>query len=163
MNQESSNQSESFEVGDTGFSTTNGKDAVYSETNDPNMPSGVVIVKAEAEISQGPLPPPRVLKEYDNIVPNGAERIMKMAEKEQEARLREKERNGESNRRLAERKLDYFKRGQWMGFILALVVLVSAGLFAYFGFETLAGILLATTLVALVGLFVYTTKNQQKE
>ncbi len=163
MNPDISNQPEAFEAGNAGFSSTNGKKAVYSDPKDSNIPSGILLVQAEAEISQGPLPPPRVLKEYDNIVPNGAERIMKMAEKEQEARLREKERNGESNRRLAERKLNYFKRGQWMGFILALIVLISAGLFAYFGFETLAGILLATTLVALVGLFVYTTKNQQKE
>lgn len=86
-----------------------------------------------------------------------------MAEKEQAARLKERELNGESNRKLADRKLDYFKRGQWMGFSLALIVLLSAGFFAYLQFITLATILLATTLVALVGLFVYTTKNQNKE
>ena len=32
----------------------------------------------------GPLPPPEILKKYDEIIPNGAERLMRMAEREQE-------------------------------------------------------------------------------
>lgn len=153
---------ESFEVDKTGYSATNGGGVVYSESDDANGVTDVLFVKKTTEISQGPLPPPRILKEYDEIIPNGAERIMRMAEKEQDSRLEVKRLNDESNRKLMKRKLDYFKRGQWMGFSLALIVLISAGLFAYFNFVTLAGILLTTTLVALVGLFVYTTKNQNK-
>lgn len=36
---------------------------------------------------QGPLPPPGALQQFDEIIPNGAERIMVMCEKEQAARL----------------------------------------------------------------------------
>lgn len=36
---------------------------------------------------QGPLPPPAALEQFDRIIPNGAERIMVMCEKEQDARL----------------------------------------------------------------------------
>lgn len=36
---------------------------------------------------QGPLPPPGALQQFDNIIPNGAERIMVMCEKEQAARI----------------------------------------------------------------------------
>lgn len=36
---------------------------------------------------QGPLPPPGALEQFDRIIPNGAERIMVMCEKEQDARL----------------------------------------------------------------------------
>jgi uncharacterized membrane protein len=36
---------------------------------------------------QGPLPPPGALKQFDQIIPNGAERIMMMCEKEQAARI----------------------------------------------------------------------------
>ncbi len=163
MNPENSNQSDSFGVDNADFSATTEGGVIYSETGDSKGAPEVMVVRSETEISHGPLPPPRILREYDSIVKNGAERIMAMAEKEQEARIREREKNGESNRRLAERKLNYFRRGQWMGFILALIVLLSAALFAYYHFEALAGILLATTLVALVGLFVYTTKNQKKD
>lgn len=150
-------------VDNTGFSATTERGVSYSETPDVNEAPATMVIRAEAEISKGPLPPPQILREYDNIIENGAERIMAMAEKEQAARLKERELNGESNRKLADRKLDYFKRGQWMGFSLAIIVLLSSGLFAYLQFITLATILLATTLVALVGLFVYTTKNQNKE
>lgn len=36
---------------------------------------------------QGPLPPPGALEQFDKIIPNGAERIMVMCEKEQAARI----------------------------------------------------------------------------
>lgn len=151
------------ETGNAGFSATNGSNVAYSEMTDAPESKDVFLVQRTVEVSQGPLPSPQILKEYDSIIENGAERIMAMAEKEQACRLEEKRQNGESNRMLAKRQLDYFKRGQWMGFTLALIVLVSAGVFTYFGYETLAGILLATTLVALVGLFVYSAKRQNKE
>lgn len=47
-------------------------------------PNGASIVSAQW---QGPLPPPGALEQFDRIIPNGAERIMVMCEKEQEARL----------------------------------------------------------------------------
>src|ERR1700677_3358725 len=34
----------------------------------------------------GPLPPPNLLAQYNDVVPNGAERIVTMAEKQQEHR-----------------------------------------------------------------------------
>ena len=36
---------------------------------------------------QGPLPSPQELAQYNDIIPNGAERIMRMAEKQQEHRM----------------------------------------------------------------------------
>lgn len=35
----------------------------------------------------GPLPPPAALEQFDRIIPNGAERIMSMCEREQKSRL----------------------------------------------------------------------------
>jgi uncharacterized membrane protein len=35
----------------------------------------------------GPLPPPDALEQFNQIIPNGAERIMKMCEDEQKARI----------------------------------------------------------------------------
>lgn len=35
---------------------------------------------------RGPIPPPSLLKEFDSIIPNGADRIMTMAEKQQSHR-----------------------------------------------------------------------------
>src|SRR5271166_6856833 len=45
------------------------------------------LVQATMQAFSGPLPPPAVLAQYNETVPNGAERIVAMAEKQQEHRL----------------------------------------------------------------------------
>ena len=71
----------------------------------------------------GPLPPPAALQQFDSIIENGAERIFKMAEAEQSARLaREEEAIRQDN-----------KRGHWLGFIIALAAVIAASATAYFG------------------------------
>ena len=62
-----------------------------------------------AESYSGPLPPPVLLRGYDEIVENGAERIFRMAE-QQAAHRQELERMllGGQDRRAS--------RGQWLGF-----------------------------------------------
>jgi len=59
---------------------------------------------------QGPIPPPSILRGYDEIIPDGAERIMTMAEDEQDHR-----------HDLEKRQIGLFERGQWFAFILGLV------------------------------------------
>lgn len=61
---------------------------------------------------QGPIPPPSILRGYDEIIPNGAERIMTMAEDEQEHR-----------HDLEKRQVGLFEKGQWFAFILGLVTI----------------------------------------
>lgn len=155
--------SESLDKANSGYSATNGRDMVYSETSDASEISDIMVLQRTTEISQGPLPPPKILKEYDNIVKDGAERIMRMAEKEQESRLEEKRLNGESNRRLMERKIDYFKRGQWMALVVAFIMIGMTILFAFSDFMTLAIITLSSSLVGVTALFVYSNSQQKKE
>ena len=155
--------SESLDKANSGYSATNGRDMVYSETSDASEISDIMVLQRTTEISQGPLPPPKILKEYDKIVKDGAERIMRMAEKEQESRLEEKRLNGESNRRLMERKIDYFKRGQWMALVVAFIMIGMTILFAFSDFMTLAIITLSSSLVGVTALFVYSNSQQKKE
>lgn len=42
------------------------------------------LVQSTMEAFSGPLPPPAMLAQYNDVVPNGAERIMAMAERQQE-------------------------------------------------------------------------------
>lgn len=51
--------------------------------NNNNQPRAT----AHMQAWQGPLPPPGALAQFDEIIPNGAERIMVMCEKEQAGRL----------------------------------------------------------------------------
>ncbi len=62
---------------------------------------------------QGPIPPPSILRGYDDIIQDGAERIMTMAEDEQDHR-----------HDLEKRQVGLFERGQWFAFILGMVTIV---------------------------------------
>jgi len=52
----------------------------------PQPQSKHVTVQTRAESFSGPLPPPVVLKQYDEIVPGAAERILSMAESQSQHR-----------------------------------------------------------------------------
>lgn len=49
-----------------------------------DQPANKFSVQVQQRLTTGPLPPPEVLKSYGEAVPNGSERIMAMAEKEQD-------------------------------------------------------------------------------
>jgi uncharacterized membrane protein len=58
---------------------------VIAEKNLPQPIFGLGQVTGQVTIHQegGPLPPPETLKKYNDAVPDGAERIMRMAERDQ--------------------------------------------------------------------------------
>lgn len=56
----------------------------YSTTSDAQGNQNIILSERRTEISSGPLPHPELLKGYDEVIKDGAERIMKMAEREQE-------------------------------------------------------------------------------
>lgn len=67
----------------------------------------------------GPMPPPAALREFNEIIPGGAERILRMAEAEQLHRQ-----TCESNALQIER--DSIKRGQWLGAAVSVVSILGA-------------------------------------
>jgi uncharacterized membrane protein len=56
----------------------------------------------------GPLPPPGALQQFDQIIPNGADRILKMVEAEQAHRI-------SHDQKLLSAMAGDTKRGQWIG------------------------------------------------
>jgi uncharacterized membrane protein len=68
---------------------------------------------------QGPLPPPGALAQFDQIIPNGAERIMVMCEKEQAARI-------DSERRISKAEIFIEGGGRLVGVILVLSCIAAA-------------------------------------
>lgn len=51
------------------------------------LPENARIAVVEAAALSGPLPPPTMYGEYDNVLSGSAERILRMAEKEQDHRI----------------------------------------------------------------------------
>lgn len=104
----------------------------------------------------GPLPPPSILKEYSEIVENGAERIFQLTEKQSKHRMQLED-------HAIREELEQSRRGQNFGFLLGLVGLVLATILALLGQEVVAGIFGTTTIVGLVTVFVVGKRAQNKD
>jgi len=105
---------------------------------------------------RGPLPPPSILSEYNDVLTDGAERIIKMAENQSSHRI-------ELEKHAIKEELRQSKNGQIFGFILAIIGMIIAFFLAYLGHEIVAGIFGTTTIIGLVTVFVIGKKRQDKE
>ena len=95
---------------------------------------------------RGPLPPPAVLERYDRLLPGAAERILRMAEREQAA-----------GHRFASEVIKgaavQTKRGQSFGFAAALATLGLTAYLGYLGHAFAASVVGGTTVVGLATVF----------
>lgn len=104
----------------------------------------------------GPLPAPETLDYYNQIIPNGAERIMQMAENQQKHRH-------QLEAKVIPSQITQSKLGQIFGFILGLVGLGCGTFLAYVGQTYVGGIIAGATVVSLVSVFVIGKKIQKKD
>lgn len=111
-----------------------------SERRDPDL-------LLQSAMFSGPLPPSAELGKYNEIIPNGADRIMSLAEKEQDHRHRmdEKALDGDIARDA---------RGQRFGLTIGIAGFVTALLMVLAGYPGVAGVIGVLDLVALVSVFV---------
>lgn len=91
----------------------------------------------------GPLPPSVEMDRYNQIIPNGSERIMAMAEKEQAAR-----------HKFNNISLDIEKRGQKYGLFVIIVFGFFSGYLTYSGYPYLGTSLMGAGMVSLVIAFI---------
>ncbi len=104
----------------------------------------------------GPLPPPDILREYNEVIPNGAERIFKRSEKQSDHRM-------QLENLAVSTELKQSSRGQHYGLIIAFSFLIAAFVLAYTGHDT-AGIILGTVdIFGLVSIFVLGKYNQKED
>ncbi|NTI22062.1 DUF2335 domain-containing protein [Rhizobium rhizogenes] len=106
-----------------------------------------VVNVVETESFSGPLPHPRHLEYYDNVLPGGAERILQMAEKTLQHNLDVKSRGQRYDH-------NYRLIGMGLGFS-ALILLIGAAV--YVGLQdkpVVSTLLLGTTVVGSIGMFI---------
>lgn len=103
-----------------------------------------------AGMFSGPLPPPELLRQYEEILPGLPERIVSSWEAESQHR-----------RSLENRAAGISERGQWIAAALAVLFLGVSGLLIYFG-QSAAGVaLLVAEIVGLVAVFVYDRRESR--
>ena len=125
--------------------------------SDDETQSPVEVPESEAELEEllvrvsekftGPIPPPSIMKQYEEILPGSADRILKMAENQSEHRQSlEKQRLSFSNRAV--------RRGQIFGLVIGIVAIVTGGYTALNGAPIPGGFIGTTGVVGLVAVFV---------
>jgi uncharacterized membrane protein len=108
------------------------------------------------ELMMGPLPPPDVLAKYNDIIPDGADRLLKLVEHQQEHRIRIEELVIASQQRQSQ-------AGQILAFVIAIVGLAACCYMATHGAVTVAGILATTLIASLVYAFINGRQTQKKD
>lgn len=134
-------------------SDTSTSDSLSYQSNLDEDNVNTTITANITEVSSGPLPNPRYLEKYNEIIPNGGERIMKMAEKEQDFRHSERRKAQEIEHEKISKQLKYLYRGQNMAFIIVLMILSLATVFVFTAHEGMAYTLYGISMVSLVGMF----------
>lgn len=105
-------------------------------------------LSTQTKFYSGPLPDPETLQAYTKLIRNGGERIMVMAEKEQQKRHFQK-------LYVDRRMLNQSFAGQLMGFILCIIAICGGIYLSKIGKDTAGIAAIITALVALAGAFFY--------
>ena len=104
----------------------------------------------------GPLPDAETLIKYNSVIPKGADRIMKMAENQQNHRI-----SIESS--LVSSQSSQSKLGQIFGLIIGLAGIGCGTYLASIGQDVVGSIIAGGTVVSLVSVFVLGKKAQKKK
>lgn len=107
----------------------------------------VQVVAMKSSMWSGPYPHPETLKKYNDAFPNGAERIFQETQKQTDHRIR-------MEQMIVPGQISQSKRGQWMGFGLALVVLILGFVLILQNHDTAGITLISVDVVSLAIIFV---------
>ena len=95
----------------------------------------------------GPIPSPHDLEEFARIIPNGAERFMKLAEDQASHRMSLENESVKSQLRQSE-------RGQWMALAIVLLLIALATVLAFAGHKEVACTIFGVTIVGIASVFI---------
>ena len=105
---------------------------------------------------EGPLPPPEILRRFDEVVPGAAERIIRMAEEQFAHRTT-------LEKKVIDSDISRSKWGQILGFMIAVVGLGVSALVTIYGNQWAGAVIGGGTLASLVGVFMYGARTRNKE
>lgn len=114
------------------------------------------VLVSESISYEGPVPPPGLLKEFDKVIPNGADRIMSMAEKQLEHRISLESKVVEANNR--DSLLGVFFAG-----MIGLIA-ISGAIYLLANNKNIQGLgIFIGTLATLIGVYLRSHKNDEQD
>lgn len=129
----------------------------------PQQPSnGKQILLAQSQGFAGPLPPPEMLKGYEDTLPGVADRIVSLAEKQSEHRRKLETGELQLNFEIVktERRKSYL--GTICGFIVVMTCIILGAFLIINGKESGGISSIISSLAALVGVFYFGKKKEDK-
>ena len=122
--------------------------------DDPQKKQKLAVALSRTSFS-GPIPPPELLKQYNDIISDGADRIVSMAENQSKHRM-------DLEKSVITEELKQSKRGQIFGLTLVIFCIILAFILSMTNHETVAGILAGSTVVSLATVFVIGKQAQKR-
>lgn len=122
-----------------------------------------ILIQSVSKFHRGPIPDPEAMAAYNQHIPNGADRIMTMAEQQSAHRQAQEAKIVASQVSMVETQNTLQLRGQWIAATIALAFLSAAVFLGANGHDWLAGVLGGTTVVGLVTVFVLGRKYGNDE
>jgi len=118
---------------------------------------GKILLQKQIQVTQmsysGPVPHPSLLQGYENVIEGGAERLLKMAEKQSDHRM-------SIEKTVVTSQMKQSERGQHYGLGISVTCLILATVMAFFGLTAVAIALLTSTIIGLTAVFVIGRKRQ---
>lgn len=141
----------------------NGVNAVLHPPNSQRSSNLQQVHHQKIEAFHGPIPPPETLKEYNNLDPGFAVRILEMAEREQKHRQKCEDDALQQNIKNHKARNTERARGQYLGFTIGSTAIICGTYLAANGFEWAGGFLGTGGVIGLVAVFVIGHKLQPKK
>lgn len=91
----------------------------------------------------GPLPPPAALEHFDRVIPNGADRIMRLVEQEQQHRI-------DYDNLVLRATIKDTQRGHWLGGLISIAAVCGAVLSVHLGAHPAVSIALVSVPVGTI-------------
>lgn len=112
----------------------------------PDKAPGIKAAMIESSLFHGPLPPPSLFNEYEKVLPGAADRILTMAEREQEHRIWWEKKDLDTESR-------YALSGMYLGSIGLFLLIVGAVFSVYQGSIEGALVFLGASVLSVLGRF----------
>ena len=113
--------------------------------NQEGEPREYIQLDARIERTSGPIPPPGMLRGYEDVLPGSADRILSMAEREQKYQIA------------------YSILGLLLGFVAALLLIALSAYVVSLGFAWQSVGLIICSIAGTAGTFVYSNRSRRQE
>lgn len=117
-----------------------------------NLVAGMIAVSQES--FSGPMPHPDILREYKDLISDAPERILQMAEQEQQHRMAVERAMLEQNAKNIAEAAKANMRSQMFAFMLTLFLIVAGVTLTVLGFVAVGLTIFGTTIIGVVTVFI---------